>query len=47
VPDLHSAGGLIASARDGMVVVSNTVESRLEKAKDSLKLEIFAALFSG
>lgn len=45
VPDLQCAGGLIASARDGMVVISNTVESRLEKAKDSLKLEIFAALF--
>jgi V/A-type H+/Na+-transporting ATPase subunit E len=45
VPDLQCAGGLTASARDGMVVISNTMESRLEKAKDSLKLEIFAALF--
>ncbi len=44
-PDLRSAGGLTASTRDGMVVVSNTVESRLEKAKDNLKLDIFAALF--
>jgi V/A-type H+/Na+-transporting ATPase subunit E len=45
VPDLPCAGGLIASTRDRMVVISNTLESRLEKAKESLKLEIFATLF--
>lgn len=45
VPDLRCAGGLVASSRDGAVVVSNTVEARLEKAKDRLKLDVFAALF--
>lgn len=44
-PDLPCAGGLNASARDGKVVVFDTVESRLEKAKDRLKLEAFATLF--
>ena len=46
-PDMPCAGGLKASARDGRVVVSNTVEARLEKAKDRLKLEVFATLFGG
>jgi vacuolar-type H+-ATPase subunit E/Vma4 len=46
-PDLPCAGGLNASARDGRIVVSNTVEARLEKAKDRLKLEVFATLFGG
>ncbi|HUL62377.1 MAG TPA: V-type ATP synthase subunit E [Methanocella sp.] len=45
VPDLQCAGGLNASSPDGKVVVSNTVEARLEKAKDRLKLDVFAALF--
>jgi vacuolar-type H+-ATPase subunit E/Vma4 len=44
-PDLQTAGGLIASTRDGKVVVSNTIESRLEQAKDRLKLDIFALLY--
>jgi vacuolar-type H+-ATPase subunit E/Vma4 len=43
--DLPCAGGLNASARDGRVVVFDTVESRLEKAKDRMKLEVFATLF--
>jgi V/A-type H+-transporting ATPase subunit E len=44
VPDLCCAGGLNASTRDGKVVIFNTLESRLEKARDRLKLDIFAAL---
>jgi len=45
VQDLRCEGGLDARSRDGKVVVSNTVEARLEKAKDRLKLDVFAALF--
>lgn len=45
VADLTCAGGLNASARDGKVVIFNTLESRLEKAKDGLKLNVFTALF--
>lgn len=44
VPGLRCAGGLNASARDGKVVVFNTLESRLEKARDRLKLDIFVVL---
>jgi V/A-type H+-transporting ATPase subunit E len=45
VPDLTCAGGLNASSRDGKVVILNSFESRLEKAKDRLKLDIFGTLF--
>ncbi|MGA9139145.1 MAG: V-type ATP synthase subunit E [Methanocella sp.] len=44
-PDLQTAGGLIASTSDGKVVVSNTIESRLEQAKDRLKLDVFTLLY--
>jgi V/A-type H+-transporting ATPase subunit E len=44
-PDLQTAGGLNASTRDGMVTISNTVESRLERAKDRLKLDVFGLLY--
>lgn len=42
---LDAAGGLIASSADGEIVVLNTLESRLEKARDKLKLVIANALF--
>lgn len=45
VPDLSCAGGLNASTRDGNVVILNTLEARLGRAKDRLKLEVFAWLF--
>ena len=45
MPDLRCTGGLDARSRDGKVVVSNTIEARMEKAKDRLKLDVFAALF--
>jgi vacuolar-type H+-ATPase subunit E/Vma4 len=45
VGDLTSAGGLAVSTKDGKVVVSNTIESRLNNAKELLKREIFSTLF--
>jgi len=45
VDDLTSAGGLAVSTKDGTVVVSNTIESRLNNARELLKREIFSTLF--
>ena len=45
VGDLTSAGGLAVSTKDGKVVISNTIESRLNNAKELLKQEIFSTLF--
>ncbi|MFH1151025.1 MAG: V-type ATP synthase subunit E [Actinomycetota bacterium] len=42
---LGASGGLIVSSSDGQVVVSNTFESRLVKARDHLRLQISSALF--
>jgi V/A-type H+-transporting ATPase subunit E len=44
VPDLDSYGGLVACLPDASVIISNTVESRLERAKDLKKLEIYSIL---
>jgi len=44
IPDLASAGGLVACLPDGSVIISNTVESRLERAQDLKKLEIYSIL---
>ena len=44
VPDLTSAGGIVAGLPDGSVIISNTVESRLERAKERKKLEIYSIL---
>jgi V/A-type H+/Na+-transporting ATPase subunit E len=44
IPDLDSYGGLVASLPDGSVIISNTVESRLARAKDLKKLEIYSIL---
>ena len=43
---LQASGGLVARSASGDVVVVNTFESRLEKAKDKLRLKIANALFS-
>jgi len=43
-PDLDSAGGLVACLPDQSVIISNTVESRLERAQDLKKLEIYSIL---
>jgi vacuolar-type H+-ATPase subunit E/Vma4 len=42
---LEASGGLVVSSPGGQVVVSNTFESRLDKAKDKLRLEISRTLF--
>ncbi len=38
-------GGLIATSKDGKVVVYNTIESRLETARRRLRLDIFNTLY--
>lgn len=45
VADIHCAGGLNVSSRDGKVTIYNTVESRLEKARRRMRLEIFSILY--
>ncbi|HYC20365.1 MAG TPA: V-type ATP synthase subunit E family protein [Candidatus Bathyarchaeia archaeon] len=45
VTDLTSTGGLSVSTKDGKIVVSNTIESRLNKAKELLKRDVFSTLF--
>ncbi len=43
--DLECAGGLVAGTLNESVKISNTFESRLERAKEQKKLEVYAALF--
>lgn len=45
IADLHSAGGLVVSTPSGSVKISNTIESRLERAKEQKKLQIYAILY--
>jgi len=45
--DIECAGGLVAGSPDGLITLSNTVESRLERIKEHKKLEIYAILFGG
>lgn len=47
LPDIESAGGLVVSSPDGLVTISNTVESRLERAREKKRLSVYAALFGG
>ena len=47
VTDITCAGGLNASTKDGRFVIFNTVESRFERAKVLLKLDVYAALYGG
>ena len=44
IPDLVSAGGLVSSLPDRSVIISNTVESRLERAQERKKREIYSIL---
>lgn len=44
--DITTSGGLIAGLPDNSVVISNTVESRLERAKELKRKEIHAILFT-
>jgi V/A-type H+/Na+-transporting ATPase subunit E len=43
--DLTTAGGLVACTLNETVKISNTFESRLERAKEQKKLEVYAVLF--
>jgi len=47
LPDIVCAGGVVASSPDGLVTLSNTVESRLERIKEHKRLEIYAILSGG
>jgi V/A-type H+/Na+-transporting ATPase subunit E len=42
--DLTTAGGVVASLPDNSVVISNTVESRMQRAKELKRKEIHAIL---
>ena len=43
---LEASGGLVAGSPDGEVTVYNSFESRLNKVKETLRLEISNALFA-
>ena len=45
IPDLDCAGGLNISTADGKIIVFNTIESRLDQAREVIKLEIFSTLY--
>jgi vacuolar-type H+-ATPase subunit E/Vma4 len=45
VTDLHSMGGLIITSPDQTTSILNTIESRMEMAKEQLRPEIFSILF--
>ncbi|WP_292548209.1 V-type ATP synthase subunit E family protein [Methanoregula sp.] len=45
--DLQCMGGLVASSPDGLITISNTIESRLERIREHKKLEIHAILAGG
>ncbi len=47
VTDLPGAGGLTVSSRDGKILVTNTLESRLFRARELLKGEVFDLLSGG
>ena len=46
-PDIVTAGGLSVSSDNGSVFAHNTIESRLEKAKELLSLDLSAELTGG
>jgi V/A-type H+-transporting ATPase subunit E len=45
VADLECTGGLCAGTDDGRVMVRNTLESRLERAKDLLRRDLHETLY--
>jgi V/A-type H+-transporting ATPase subunit E len=45
IADLQCAGGLVVSTPNESVKISNTIESRLERAKEQKKLQIYAVLY--
>jgi V/A-type H+-transporting ATPase subunit E len=46
-PGQNSLGGLVVETEDGSISVHNTIESRLEKRRDSLAEELNQILFEG
>jgi V/A-type H+-transporting ATPase subunit E len=44
IADLQCSGGLVVSTQKESIKISNTIESRLERAKEQKKLEIYAVL---
>ena len=47
LPDIQCMGGLVASSPDGLIMISNTVESRLQRIREHKKLEIHTILAGG
>ena len=45
--DIQCMGGLVASSPDGLITISNTIESRIERIKEHKRLEIYAILSGG
>lgn len=45
VTDLTTKGGLIGSTPDGKVVIRNTIEDRLARAKERMKVVVFSGLY--
>ena len=45
IPDLQCFGGLVVSTRNESVKISNTLESRLERAKERKKLEVYTVMY--
>jgi vacuolar-type H+-ATPase subunit E/Vma4 len=45
VTDLSTMGGLNGSTPDGKVVIRNTIEDRLERAKERMKVVVFSGLY--
>jgi V/A-type H+-transporting ATPase subunit E len=45
--DIETAGGLTITTRDGRFLVTNTLESRLSRARDLMKGEVFSILYGG
>jgi V/A-type H+-transporting ATPase subunit E len=45
IADLQCSGGLVVSTRNESVTISNTLESRLERAKERKKLEVYAVMY--
>ena len=45
--DIETAGGITITSRDGKILVTNTLESRLARARDLLKGEVFSTLGGG
>ena len=45
--DLEIAGGLTITSKDGRFAVTNTLESRLSRARELLKGEVFSLLYGG